>query len=280
MSKKNTIKDQNFAEITEIFRFASNKAASKILEIYECDQLSKKIKKDNTPLTKADIESNRIIIEILKKELRSITRVSEESQIPDCKDFEEFILIDPLDGTKEFLNKNGEFTVNIALIQHNRPQIGVIDIPVQKTQYYSDGCNSFKSIKNEDQIINSSKSAELSIVCSRSHLDKKTEDFLSKINYDKNLIKKGSSLKLCMIADSKANLYIRFGTTMEWDIAAGHSILQTANANLIGFQNNDICEFLYGKRNFRNGAFIASSAAVEIDSIKEHALSLIQNNLT
>ena len=275
MSKKNTIKNHNFEEITEIFRFASNKAASKILEIYECDQVTKKIKKDNTPLTKADIESNRIIIEILKKELRSITRVSEESQIPDSKDFDEFILIDPLDGTKEFLNKNGEFTVNIALIQQNRPQIGVIDVPVLKTQYYSNGYNSFRFIKNEAQIINSSKSAELSIVCSRSHLDKKTEDFLSKINYENALIKKGSSLKLCMIADSKANLYVRFGTTMEWDIAAGHSIIQTANANLIGFENNGICKFLYGKKNFRNGAFIAYSQSVDLNSIKEHALSLV-----
>ena len=275
MPKKNTIKNYNFEEITEIFRFASNKAASKILEIYECDQVTKKIKKDNTPLTKADIESNRIIIEILKKELRSITRVSEESQIPDGKDFNEFILIDPLDGTKEFLNKNGEFTVNIALIQQNRPQIGVIDVPVLKTQYYSNGYNSFRLIKNEAQIINSSKSAELSIVCSRSHLDKKTEDFLSKINYQNALIKKGSSLKLCMIADSKANLYVRFGTTMEWDIAAGHSIIQTSNANLIGFENNDICKFLYGKKNFRNGAFIAYSQSVDLDSIKEHALSLV-----
>ena len=148
MSKKNKIKNHNFAEITEIFRFASNKAASKILEIYACDESTKKIKKDNTPLTKADIESNRIIIEILQKELRSITRVSEESQIPDGADFDEFILIDPLDGTKEFLNKNGEFTVNIALIQQNRPQIGVIDVPVKKTQYYSNGYNSFRSIKN------------------------------------------------------------------------------------------------------------------------------------
>ena len=77
-----------------------------------------------------------------------------------------------------------------------------------------------------------------------------------------------------MIADSKANLYIRFGTTMEWDIAAGHSILQTANANLIGFENKDICEFLYGKKNFKNGAFIASSSAVDLDLIKEHAISL------
>ncbi len=274
MSKKNKIKNHNFEEITEIFRFASNKAATKILEIYECDELTKKIKKDKTPLTKADIESNRIIIEILKKELRSITRVSEETQIPDCMDFDEFILIDPLDGTKEFLNKNGEFTVNIALIQQNRPQIGVIDVPVQKTQYYSNGYNSFRSIQNEVQIINSSKSSELSIVCSRSHLDKKTEEFLSKINYENDLIKKGSSLKLCMIADSKANLYIRFGKTMEWDIAAGHAIIQTANANLIGFEKNNICEFLYGKKNFKNGAFIASSSTVDLDIIKEYAISL------
>ena len=115
----------------------------------------------------------------------------------------------------------------------------------------------------------------MSIVCSRSHLDKKTEDFLSKINYENPLIKKGSSLKLCMIADSKANLYVRFGTTMEWDIAAGHSILQTANAELIGFENNDICEFLYGKRNFKNGSFIAYSESIDLDLIKEHALSLV-----
>ena len=164
--------------------------------------------------------------------------------------------------------------MNIALIQQNRPQIGVIDVPVQKTQYYSNGYNSFRSIQNEVQIINSSKSSELSIVCSRSHLDKKTEEFLSKINYENDLIKKGSSLKLCMIADSKANLYIRFGTTMEWDIAAGHSILQTANAKLISLEKNDICEFLYGKKNFKNGAFIAYSSSVDLDLIKEHALSI------
>ena len=250
MSKKNKIKNHNFAEITEIFRFASNKAASKILEIYECYELTKKVKKDNTPLTKADIESNRIIIEILKKELRSITRVSEETQIPDCTDFDEFILIDPLDGTKEFLNKNGEFTVNIALIQQNRPQVGVIDVPVQKTQYYSNGYNSFRSIQNEVQIINSSKSSELSIVCSRSHLDKKTEEFLSKINYENDLIKKCSSLKLCMIADSKANLYIRFGTTMEWDIAAGQAVVE-ASGGLISSLNGQALtyDFISEKKN-------------------------------
>ena len=275
MSKKTKIKNHNFEEITEIFRYASSKAASKVLEIYQSDQLIKQIKEDNTPLTKADIESNRIIIEILKKELRSITKVSEESQIPDFLDCDEFILIDPLDGTKEFLNKNGEFTVNIALVQENHPKIGVIDVPVQETQYYSNGCNSFKFVKNEAQIINSSKSSELSIVCSRSHLDKKTEDFLSKINYEKDLIKKGSSLKLCMIAESKANIYIRFGTTMEWDIAAGHSILQTANADIISLENKKISKLLYGKKNFRNEAFIAHSSAVDLSAIKKHALSII-----
>lgn len=275
MSKKTKIKNHNFEEITEIFRYASSKAASKVLEIYQSDQLNKKIKEDNTPLTKADIESNRIIIEILKKELRSITRVSEESPIPDFSDCDEFILIDPLDGTKEFLNKNGEFTVNIALVQQNLPQIGVIDVPVQEIQYYSNGNSSFKSIKNKDQLINSSKSTELSIVCSRSHLDKQTEDFLSKINYKKDLIKKGSSFKLCMIAESKANLYIRFGTTMEWDIAAGHCILKTANADLMSLENKKISKFLYGKKNFKNGAFIAYSSSVDLNVIKKHALTLI-----
>ena len=232
MSKKNKIKNHNYAEIAEIFRFASNKAATKILEIYECDELTKKIKKDNTPLTKADIESNRIIIEILKKELKSITRVSEESQIPDGRDLDEFILVDPLDGTKEFLNKNGEFTVNIALIQQNRPQIGVIDVPVQKTQYYSNGFNSFRSIQNETQ-----------------------------------LIKKGSSLKLCMIADSKANLYIRFGKTMEWDIAAGHAILKNADSSLTNLNFN---ELKYGKKNFINGSFLAFSNSIklQVDEMK------------
>ena len=275
MSKKTKIRNHNFEEIIEIFRYASSKAASKVLEIYQSDQLNKKIKEDNTPLTKADIESNKIIIEILKKEIRSITRVSEESPIPDLVDCNEFILIDPLDGTKEFLNKNGEFTVNIALVQQNLPQIGVIDVPVHETQYFSNGYSSFKSFKNRDQIINSSKSSELSIVCSRSHLDKQTEDFLSIINYKKDLIKKGSSLKLCMIAESKANLYVRFGTTMEWDIAAGHSILKTANADLMSIENKKMTKFLYGKKNFKNGAFIAYSSAVDLNVIKKHALDLI-----
>ena len=253
MPKKNTLKNHNFEEITEIFRYASSKAASKVLEIYQSDQLNKIIKEDNSPLTKADIESNRIIIEILNKELRSITRVSEESPIPDLLDCGEIILIDPLDGTKEFLNKNGEFTINIALVQKNLPQIGVIDVPVQETQYYSNGIDSFKKTANSTKKITVKKNKTLTITISRSHLDEKTLRFLGSIeNFKKKPV--GSSIKLCLIAEGMADLYVRYGNTMEWDIAAGHAILKNSGGNIF---SSNLRELEYGKEGFLNTSFIA-----------------------
>ena len=269
MANRIKIKDTNFEEITEIFRYASNKAALKILEIYQSENVEAKKKQDSSPVTKADIESNRIIIETLNKELKFLNVVSEESECNYNNDIHEFVLVDPLDGTKEFLNKNGEFTVNIALIQNYNPKLGVIDAPVLETQYFSNGFESYKVVDNKISKIYSSESNKLIIVCSRSHLDQKTQSFMDQIKMEKEIIKKGSSLKLCMIAESQANLYVRYGKTMEWDIAAGHAILKTANAEILELDKEKSIEFIYGKQKFVNGSFIAFSKSIDYDLIEK-----------
>ncbi len=252
MTIKKRIMNRNYQEITEIFRYASEQASTKINEIYRSD-FSVSNKKNNTPLTTADLESNRILLDILKKELKNIPIVSEEAPIPIKKSFNEFVLLDPLDGTKEFIKKNGEFSVNIALIQKNQPVIGVIELPAKNIQYFSNGENSYKSTQNIVKKISVKEHKNYIFAVSRSHLDDSTINFLNDFK-KKKIIKIGSSLKLCLIAEGLADFYIRYGNTMEWDIAAGHSILRTAGGDIF---NIKLSSLKYKKKDFLNSTFIA-----------------------
>ena len=263
------INSNDFKDITGFLRNVSKKASKKILEIYNHSFDIKK-KLDDSPLTKADLESNDIICKSLEKEFPNIPVISEENRIRDYKEAV-FFLVDPLDGTKEFVNKNGEFTVNIGLVIDNISRLGVIEIPVTGVQYFSDGESSFKfEKKNLKKISSLKKRNKIKIVVSRSHLDGFTINLLKKIKNEHSTLKVGSSVKFCLVAEGEADLYLRKGNTMEWDTAAGSAIIKTSNSKVCDFS---LKELKYGKKDFRNSSFIVCN-----ESINEDFLEFITNS--
>ncbi len=236
------------------------------LELKYFNSGTKVIKKgDGSPVTIADQEAEKIILAGLRKITPDIPIVAEESAsdgiIPDISGGK-FWLVDPLDGTKEFINNRGEFTVNIALMENFKPVLGVIYAPVFETMYfgYGDTAISCKDGEAEQNIsVRKPNNAGLIVVGSRFYKDpKKIEKYLSNKNV-KREIPAGSSLKFCMVATGEADLYPRFHPTSEWDTAAGHAILNAAGGKLT---NIDGSEFVYGKvkANFLNPGFIAEAA--------------------
>ena len=237
-------------------------AGSKILEIYNSNDFTNSIefKDDNSPLTIADKSSNEIIINKLKELGGSIPILSEEGKnIPYStrKNWEKFWLVDPLDGTKEFIKRNGEFTVNIALIENNFPAMGVVHAPVLNTTWYgSENLGSFilKDGRFEKIKVNQSVQSKIKVVSSRSHANNpKLEDYLKQFpNYE--LIKMGSSIKMCLVADGSAHYYPRFGPTMEWDTGAAHAVVKYAGGNIYNINTNN--ELTYNKEDLLNPGFI------------------------
>jgi len=208
-------------------------AGVKILEIYNSEYTIEH-KKDNTPLTTADLAADKIICDALKALTPDIPILSEEStHIPFAtrKQWTRYWLIDPLDGTREFIKRNGEFTVNIALIENHQSILGVINAPVLDTDYYAwRGGKSYKKApSSETQLINvrPANKANLVIAGSRSHISDKLKAYLSKLG-DVELLSVGSSLKSCMVAEGSVDLYPRLGLTSEWDTAAAHCIIEEA----------------------------------------------------
>ena len=251
---------------------ASLKAAVEINKIYQSENFNLKFKKDNSPLTKADLASNDIIKSELNKS--NIPILSEEGEMTDFairKNWNELWIVDPIDGTKEFIKRNGEFTVNIALIKNKTPIIGVIYAPVLKTLYYSSnkiGAFKFGNLDVDNYDLNEilSKSDKLplasenkiyTVVASRSHMSEETKQHIQKIKKSKgdiNLISSGSSLKMCLVAEGKADEYPRFAPTMEWDTAAGHCICQQSGYDLIDLKTNRT--MLYNRENLLNNWFL------------------------
>ncbi|NPA53485.1 MAG: 3'(2'),5'-bisphosphate nucleotidase CysQ [Aquificae bacterium] len=250
----------------------SSKAGEKILEIYNSfDDMEIEYKKDDSPITKADREAHRIISEGLKK-VSDYPILSEEGKdIPyeKRKNWEYFWLVDPLDGTKEFIKRNGEFTVNIALIHKNKPVLGVVYAPAKDIFYYGGKkIGSFKKEKGKtfELPIEKEEKDFLSLVVTKSHMNEETKAFLEKLEKKfKNLktVSIGSSLKICLVAEGKADIYPRIGPTMEWDTAAAHAVLNGAGGKIVQFQNTDIeniknlPELTYNKENLLNPYFIA-----------------------
>ena len=226
-------------------------------------------KDDESPLTKADLASHKIITDSIKKITPEIPILSEEEFIDwkIRKKWKKYWLIDPLDGTKEFIKKNDEFTVNIALIENNRPILGVIYTPALNELFYSiKNFGSYKiltkkklnTLKEAKRIsINKKKSNKIKIVGSRSHSNPILDKWVNKNFNEFDILQKGSSLKFCLIAEGSADIYPRFGPTSEWDIAAGHIILEEAGGKLKSIDNKEI---LYNeKENILNPEFFAYS---------------------
>jgi len=251
-------------------------AGNEILEIYNSKDFEIQIKADKSPVTTADLAANKKIIEFLTE--TEVPIVSEENEISEYKirkEIKNYWLIDPLDGTKEFINRNGEFTVNIALMEDNTPIAGVIYVPVLKELYFSHldfGAFKVENIKagnnKQFKLENLIKEAielpikeerdNLVVLSSKSHKTPENETFITKLSqkYPKiDTISKGSSLKICVLAEGKADIYPRFGPTSEWDTAAGHAILKAVGGNIMN--TTTLKEIEYNKENILNPSFFA-----------------------
>lgn len=247
----------NFSELLEIAKKAAEAASKRILEIYESADFSIEAKADNSPLTLADKASHKAIVEKLEK--TAIPILSEEGrEIPysERKDWEYFWMIDPLDGTKEFIKKNGEFTVNIALIHQNAPVLGVVFTPVLNDLFWAvKGEGAFKNGKKISVNEFSLSTPGLKVVASRSHLNEETEQYLAALS-EPEIVSKGSSLKLLMVADGEADLYPRYAPTMEWDTAAAQIIVEEAGGLVTIKDENTAVR--YNKENLLNPHFLVS----------------------
>jgi len=239
----------------------AKEAGYSIMQVYEKD-FKVEYKEDNSPLTLADRKSNEIIESGLKRLSVDFPILSEESkEIPynDRKHWEYFWLVDPLDGTKEFVNKNDEFTVNIALIHKDTPILGVVYAPALDVCYWAkQGKGAFKD-GQKLPIAASSQYSSYKIVASRSHMSDETQTFIDMIDTDKNkeLISIGSSLKICIIAEGGADIYPRLSPTMEWDTGAAHAIVRESNCQLCVF--NKETPLLYNTLTMVNPFFIVST---------------------
>ena len=230
-----------------------------IREIYESGKYSTSIKSDRSPVTTADKEANKIILRGLKQQFPDIPAISEESENR-ALEKQTFFIIDPLDGTKGFLNKTNNFTVNIAVIYNREPKLGVIYSPISGELFYtSPDQESFKyNYLKKTQKVKISGNVEnretLTLITSENNLVGRESKIL-KVDCEHDTLKIGSSIKFCRLAEGNADIYPRFGRTMEWDTAAGHAILKYAGGSLIDLNTKK--ELIYGKKDYENGSFIA-----------------------
>lgn len=244
----------------EDLKIIAIRAGELIMEIYNKD-FSIYYKEDKSPVTDADLKSNELIYQYLQNLYPDIPIMTEENKqinYSERKNWEQYFCIDSLDGTKEFIKKNGEFTVNIALIKNNIPFLGVVYLPALNDLYYTDGNFSYKNDKKLPLTINSNQKEKLNIVASKSHPSCKTKSFINNLD-SKNIehILKGSSMKLCMVAEGIADIYPRFTPTMEWDTAAADAIVRNAGKMTYKYNKNISCEpLVYNKKDLINPCFI------------------------
>ncbi|MES2512712.1 MAG: 3'(2'),5'-bisphosphate nucleotidase CysQ [Bacteroidota bacterium] len=269
----------NYHQLLHQTIIAAVLAGKEILEVYDT-KFEVEYKDDKSPLTLADKKASDKIIEELKH--FNIPVLSEEGvhdNFETRKSWSQLWIVDPLDGTKEFVKRNGEFTVNIALVENSLPTLGVIYSPVSKDLYFAaKGIGSFKIagtqfssfvnsittisledlLKSAQQLPIVSHRKNYVVVASRSHMSTETYDHIEKLkllNEEVEIVTTGSSIKMCWVAEGVADEYPRFGPTMEWDTAAGQAILQEANASLIDFETNETMK--YNRENLLNNWFIA-----------------------
>ncbi|MGB1547469.1 MAG: 3'(2'),5'-bisphosphate nucleotidase CysQ [Alphaproteobacteria bacterium] len=254
------MKEKNHLELIEALRPVVQKAGAETVRIYEQKDYTVRKKEDLSPVTEADEISEQIIVDTLHKLTPDIPVVSEEraeaGDIPSIAGGK-FWLVDPLDGTKEFIGETGEFTINVALVIGNRPVVGLIGVPLKKTIYAAAGPGTATIAIGDEEprpitAVRASPEGFV-VVSSRSHSGPKTEEYLTTLKVRERKVS-GSAVKFCVIAEGQADLYPRFGRTMEWDTAAGHAILLAAGGNITTLDGE---ELHYGKPNFENPAFIA-----------------------
>jgi 3'(2'), 5'-bisphosphate nucleotidase len=246
----------------------ARKAGAAILEIYHSDaDFGVEAKSDDSPLTQADRAANEIICRGLEALPLKIPIISEENKLlsyAERKDWHQCWLVDPLDGTKEFIKKNGDFTINIALVESGQVVAGVVGVPAQDELYWAVKGEGAYLIKNEvetpiEAAAFSQTDSNLNIVCSRSHLTPDTEAFITKY-HQPNLVSRGSALKFLLLAKGEAHVYPRIAPTMEWDTAAAQIILEEAGGKVLDFETGK--PMRYNRENLLNPSFVAYGAVI------------------
>jgi len=237
-------------------------AGDAVLEVYHSDNFDIELKSNDSPVTKADLAAHNVLIDGLSVITPNIPVVSEEddSSLTIPKDHKLYWLIDPLDGTKEFINKSDEFTVNLALIDNHRSIFGFVGIPALDALYWGGkGHGSFKSSNNTSfQAIHVKKTSDVTrVFASKSHLNPETEEFINALAGELELVQAGSSLKFLRIAEGMADIYPRLAPTCEWDTAAAHAVLEGAGGSVTQVDGS---ELTYGKTNILNPYFIAKGS--------------------
>jgi len=252
------------------------KAGEAIMEVYGTTDFEIELKEDESPLTLADRRSHNILVEgVNDSELPVLSEEGADIPWEIRSKWDRYWLIDPLDGTKEFIKRNNEFTVNIALMEADKPVMGIIYLPVHKKMYFAlkdNGAYLVEDVKHElfsgsytgvmgnaVRLPSSNEDDVVRVIASRSHLSEETQKFMDVLRkeYGKvETVSAGSSLKLCLIAEARADIYPRMGPTMEWDIAAGDIIITESGGDIYKTDNTPL---LYNKKDLRNPYFIARS---------------------
>ena len=243
-----------------VAKAASLEAGKKILEIYETEDFEIVTKSDNSPLTKADKAAHEIIMNYLvPTEIPVLSEEGKDISYGDRKDWDLLWIVDPLDGTKEFIKRNGEFTVNIALVESGVPILGVVYAPVLGKLYSAAACLGGEMLfEGNSTILKNRMTVDYSlkgirVVASRSHLNNETKEYLERL-YSPEIVSMGSSLKFMMLAEGLADVYPRFAPTMEWDTAAAHAVLLELGGDVLDQSDNSL---KYNKKNLLNPYFRA-----------------------
>ncbi|WP_425074378.1 3'(2'),5'-bisphosphate nucleotidase CysQ [Sagittula sp. S175] len=261
----------NYSELTTIMRRLAIEAGNKIMEIYNADDFEVKTKSDASPVTEADEAADALISAGLRAAFPDVALVTEEQAASHSVDAMTFLIVDPLDGTKEFINRRGDFTVNIALVEEGVPTRGVVYAPARERMFYTNSVG--HSVEEtgpfdldtvgevKDIRVTEPDNGALMVVASKSHRDQATDDYINLYNV-KDMRSAGSSLKFCLVATGEADIYPRLGRTMEWDTAAGHAVLAGAGGRVVRF--DDHTPLAYGKAGFANPFFIAYAPGVDL----------------
>ena len=246
-------------------------AGDEIMRIYDGPEFEVKTKSDESPVTAADEAADALIAAGLKQAFPDVALVTEEQAESHSETSKTFLIVDPLDGTKEFIHRRGDFTVNIAYVLDGLPTHGVVYAPAKDRLFYTDANG--RSVEEVGPFsktdpgevrpitVSNPNNSALLVVASKSHRDQATDDYIAKYSVQ-DMRSAGSSLKFCLVATGEADFYPRLGRTMEWDTAAGHAVLKGAGGDVIRFDDHSPLQ--YGKETFANPFFIAYAPGVEL----------------
>ena len=259
----------NFEHLTAVLRRLAIEAGARIMQVYDARDFEVRAKSDASPVTEADEAADALISEGLAEAFPALPIVTEEQAASHGQRAATFLIVDPLDGTKEFVQRRGDFTVNIAYVQDGVPLRGVVYAPAQGRLFYTlaDG-RSVEELGPHDKDkagetraigVATPDNRALRVVASKSHRDQATDDYIGRYAVA-DMHSAGSSLKFCLVATGEADLYPRLGRTMEWDTAAGDAVLRGAGGETVRF--DDHAPFTYGKPGFENPFFIAFAPGV------------------